>query len=104
MATAAPTDPASPTDRRTRVLMRGVVFAPSGAAMVWIRNISSEGALVTADDPLPAQCDVILKRGPIFAAARVTTSDRSGAGLEFYRQLDDQELASAHLPLPHRDD
>ena len=104
MASAAPSDTAPPKDHRTRVLMRGVLFAPAGAVMVWIRNISSDGAHVTADDPLPADCDVILKRGPIFAAARIASSDSTGAGLDFYRPLTDEELGSAHLPLPHRDD
>ncbi|MDL2340375.1 MAG: hypothetical protein QFB89_03515 [Pseudomonadota bacterium] len=104
MTIAAASAPAPNKEQRTRVLMRGVLFAPSGATMVWIRNISSDGAHVTADDPLPADCDVILKRGPIFAAARVKSSDRSGTGLDFYRSLTDEELNSAHLPLPHRED
>lgn len=104
MATAAAAANSPRREQRTRVLMRGIVFAPEGAAMVWIRDISSNGARVTADDPLPADCDVIFKRGPIFAAAHVTRSDRSGASLQFYRSLDDQALNSARLPLPHRDD
>ncbi len=104
MATAATDELAPRKDLRTKVLMRGVVFSPTGATMVWIRNISSDGAHVSGDDPLPADCDVILKRGPIFAAARITRSDRSGAGLQFYRHLNDDELSSARFPLPHRDD
>lgn len=104
MATAASSNLADRKEQRTRVLMRGVLFSPTGAAMVWIRDISRDGAHVTADDPLPADCDVILKRGPIFAAARITRSDRGGAGIEFYRHLEDDELTSARFPLPHRDD
>ena len=84
--------------------MRGMIFTPAGATNVLIRNISSNGARVSADDPPQAGCDIIFKRGPIFAAARVVDSDRSGASVQFYRPLADSELASAHLPLPHRDD
>ena len=101
----APT-PISTTRReqRTRVLMRGTIYAPSGAATVWIRDISSDGALVSADDPLPAGCDVIFKRGPIFAAAQIAWSKGNNSGVQFYRLLSDEELASAHLPLPNRPD
>ena len=89
---------------RKRVLMRGTVFTPSGAAVVWIRDISPTGALVSGDDPLPANCDVIFKRGPIFAAAHIAWSNDSGAGLNFYRNLAEFEIASAERPLPHRQD
>ena len=53
-------------------LLRGTLFTPHGAQTVWIRDISPSGALVTSEDRLPAGCDVILKRGSIFAAGRVT--------------------------------
>ena len=71
---------------------------------MWIRDISSDGALVSADDPLPPNCDVIFKRGPIFAAASVAWSKGRNSGVQFYRLLSDEELASAHLPLPNRND
>ena len=89
---------------RKRVLMRGTVFCPNGAHVVWIRDISSKGAMVSADDQLPQQCDVIFKRGQIFAAAHIRWSRDKLAEVEFYRQLKDCELESAALPLPNRED
>jgi hypothetical protein len=104
MATAIAQTHVGRADQRTRTFMRGTIFAPGGASNVLIRNISSNGARVTADDPLPTGCDIIFKRGPIFAAAHIVNSDSSGASVQFYRPLGDTELASARLPLPHRDD
>jgi hypothetical protein len=89
---------------RKRVLMRATVFTPQGAFVVWLRDISSSGALIAGDDRLPSNCDVIFKRGPLFAAARIVWSNDTGAGLEFYRNLSDCDVASAQLPLPNRDD
>ncbi len=89
---------------RKRVLMRGTVFAPSGAHVVWIRDLSTKGALVSADDPLPENCDVIFKRGPIFAAAQIAWSKDKHAGIEFYRELPEEHLSLASLPLPNRHD
>lgn len=94
------------TDRkneRKRVLLRATVFTPRGAYAVWLRDISSSGALVAGKDRLPGDCDVIFERGPLFAAARVVWSNDTGAGLEFYRNLSDRDLASVELPLPSRD-
>lgn len=104
MATAAADFSPERREQRTRVLMRGTLFAPTGASVIWIRDISNEGALVQSDDPLPSGCDVIFKRGQIFAAAHVAWAKGKNAGIEFYRPLGNTELESAHLPLPHRDD
>src|SRR5215210_8333793 len=89
---------------RKRVLMRGTVYSPQGAHIVWIRDISNKGALIAADDRLPTDCDIIFKRGPIFAAGHIAWSNETGAGLKFYRDLADCDVAAAELPLPHRDD
>jgi hypothetical protein len=80
---------------RKRVLLRGTLFTPHGAQIVWIRDISPSGALVTSEDRLPAGCDVILKRAAIFAAARVIRSNEGGAEVTFYRNLDERDIASA---------
>jgi hypothetical protein len=104
MASAAKDDQAPRKGERRRVLMRGTVYTPDGAFMVWIRDISSKGALVAGDDPLPSGCDVIFKRGTIFAAAHIAWSNETGSGLKFYRDLADCEVASAELPLPNRRD
>jgi hypothetical protein len=104
MATVAKDFQPARKAERKRVLMRGTVFTPDGASAVWIRDISSTGALVAGADPLPVNCDVIFKRGPIFAAAHIAWSNETGAGLRFYRDLADCEVASAELPLANRDD
>ena len=79
-------------------------LAADTAFVVWLRDISSTGALIAGETRLPTDCDVIFKRGPIFAAAKVAWSNDTGAGLEFYRNLDKYEIASAELPLPNRED
>lgn len=83
---------------RKRVLLRGTLFTPHGAQTVWIRDISASGALVTSEDRLPAGCDVILKRGSIFAAAHIARSNDSGAEIAFYRELEERDIASAVQP------
>lgn len=103
MATAAK-DVQGRKGERRRVLMRGTVFSPDGAHVVWIRDISNDGALIVGDDRLPSDCDVIFKRGPIFAAGRIAWSNGTGAGVKFYRDLADCDVATAALPLPSRDD
>jgi hypothetical protein len=104
MATAAKDVQAARKGARRRVLMRGTVFGPNGAHIVWIRDISHDGALVSGDDRLPENCDVIFKRGPIFAAGHIAWANDTGAGIKFYRDLADCEVAAAALPLPNRDD
>ncbi len=104
MSTAARDVQAARSGERRRVLMRGTVYSPDGAHIIWIRDISNDGALVSGDDRLPSDCDVIFKRGPIFAAARIAWSNETGAGIKFYRDLADCDVASAELPLPSRDD
>jgi hypothetical protein len=104
MATMAKDVQAARKGERRRVLMRGTVFSPAGAHVVWIRDISSDGALVAGDDPLPNDCDVVFKRGSIFAAGHIAWSNETGAGIKFYRDLADCDVASAELPLPNRDD
>jgi hypothetical protein len=104
MATAAKEAQGARKGERRRVLMRGTLFGPHGAHVVWIRDISKGGALVAADDRLPTDCDVIFKRGPIFAAGRIAWSNETGAGLKFYRELADCDVATAILPLPNRED
>jgi hypothetical protein len=104
MATLAKDVQGARKGERRRVLMRGTVFTPTGAHVVWIRDISSDGALVAGDDPLPNDCDVIFKRGSIFAAGRIAWSNDTGAGIKFYRDLTDCDVAAAELPLPNRGD
>ena len=101
MATAAEDLQASRKGMRKRVLMRGTLFTPDGAYVIWIRDISTTGALVSCKDRLPTDCDVIFKRGPIFAAAHVAWVNDTGAGVKFFRDLSAEIVATAVLPLPH---
>jgi hypothetical protein len=100
MASAAPETQPPRTGPRKRVLMRGTLFAPDGAHEVWVRDVSATEALVSCKDRLPVGCDVILKRGSVFAAAQLAWSNETGAGLTFYRELRDDEVLAATLPLP----
>jgi hypothetical protein len=87
-----------PSDRsvlRSRVLLTGTLMTPAGAVAVRIRDISKAGAQIWAASGIPSNCDAILKRGSIFAAARVVRSGEQTVGLQFYRQLSDEEFASA---------
>jgi hypothetical protein len=103
MATVAKDVQAARKGERRRVLLRGTVFSPDGAHVVWVRDISTDGALVAGDDQLPTNCDVIFKRGPIFAAGHIAWSNDTGAGIKFYRDLAACDVAAAALPLPNRD-
>jgi len=89
------TGPAAASSRstqRTKVLMGGTLFTPDGARRVRIRDVSLSGVQVSADAPIPHNCDAIFRRGPIFVAARVVRSRGRDAGLEFYRELNPTEL------------
>lgn len=87
---------ARPADRR-RVLISGLLVTPAGDRRVMIRDISPTGAQVTCREKLPGSCDVLLKRGSLFVAARVTSADGDEAALRFYRELSDDEIERALL-------
>lgn len=79
---------------RTRVLMLATVVAPDGARQARVRDLSRSGAQLSLDGTLPVDSDVIFRRGPIFAAARVVWSNDGQAGISFYRDLLPDELDS----------
>ena len=87
MATAAHSIGRDRVQKRTRVLMTGILFTPNGVQKVRIRNISRGGAQVLTESAVPRGCDAIFKRGAIFAAVHVAWSDGHEVGLKFYRQL-----------------
>jgi hypothetical protein len=87
------------TTRRTRVLMTGTLLTPDCAHKVVIRDVSPTGAQVTAPDMIQGNCDAILKRGSLFAAARVAWSDGREAGIRFYRELSEEEIDSTFHPV-----
>ena len=86
------------TDRSAehrRVLIAGLLATPVGDRRVMIRDISPTGAQVTSREKLPTGCDVVLKRGSLFAAARVASVSGDEATLRFYRELSDDEIERA---------
>jgi hypothetical protein len=86
-------DTKSPPNAGKRVLMRGTLLSLHGEHAIWIKDISSGGAVVSSQDRLPANCDVVLKRGTIFVAGRIGPAGEGGASVSFYRELDDRELS-----------
>jgi hypothetical protein len=80
-----------------RVLISGVVVTPAGDRRVMIRDISPSAAQVTSRDKLPGNCDVLLKRGELFVAARVAEVSGEMARLYFYREISADEIERALL-------
>ena len=85
--------------RRTRVLMTGTLLTPQCAHKVVIRDVSPTGAQVTAPDMIQGNCDAILKRGSLFAAARIAWAEGREAGIRFYRELSEEEVDSTFHPV-----
>ena len=52
---------------------------------------------MTCREKLPGNCDVILKRGSLFAAARLDDVSGDEASLRFYRELSEEEIERALL-------
>jgi len=77
---------------RTRVLMTGVLVGRDGAQKVTIRDVSKSGAQIATRDRIGKGCDVLLSRGPMFAAAQVVWAKGAEAGLKFYRDLSPDEV------------
>ena len=73
-------------DRR-RVLMRAVLHCPQGTISVRVRDMSTAGARIVAQEVIPQNCDAIFKMGSIFIAARIVWGEGNQAGLRFYRHL-----------------
>ena len=73
--------------------MRATMISTEGAQTARIRDLTSSGAGIACDRPPEAGTDVILKRGDLFIAARVVWSDKTSAGLEFYREVQLDEVA-----------
>ncbi len=83
---------ANRAQKRKRVLMTVILFTPDGALKVRLRDLSSTGAHVVADIRMLSDCDALLKKGPLFVAARVVWTKDKEAGLKFYRELSDKEI------------
>jgi hypothetical protein len=77
------------------VLISGMLVTPAGDRRVMIRDISPTGAQLTCREKLPSNCDVLLKRGSLFAAARIAGVNGDEADLRFYRELSADEIERA---------
>jgi hypothetical protein len=99
VATAVKDIRRSRTASRKRVLMTGTLVTADGNQRVRIHDISATGAHVSSEGPLKTKVDVLLKKSSIAAAAWVAWSEEKSAGLKFYRELAQDELASIF----HRD-
>ena len=78
--------------KRARVLMTGLLMTPAGQKRVRIKDISRAGAQVASDEKIPAECDVLFKRGNLFAAGHVAWAADGEAGIRFYRELSPEEI------------
>jgi len=94
MATAAQEIRPPRTNNRKRVLMTGTLVSADGNQRVRIHDISATGAHVSSDGSMKAKVDVLLKKLPVSAAAWVAWTEDKSAGLKFYRELAEDELAS----------
>ena len=79
---------------RTRVLLAGTLFAPDMAHRVKIRDVSAGGAQLVSDDAVQSGCDAVFRRGSLFVACRIVWATGRHAGVSFYRELSQEELAS----------
>ena len=77
---------------RTKVLMSGVLLTPAGAQKVTLRDISRTGAHLVGTKDVPTDCDAIFRRDSLFAAARVSWVRGGEVGLQFYRELEPEEI------------
>ena len=91
MSMHAPVEPPR-RSKRARVLMTGVLMTPAGQRRVTIKNISRTGAQVASDEKIPEDCDVLFKRGNLFAAGRIAWVAKGEAGIRFYRELSPEEI------------
>ena len=78
----------------TRVLISCELLTPINTVRVTLRDISKTSAHVIGARTVPADCDAILRRGPLFAAVRVVSVKDNEAQLKFYRQLSLDEIGA----------
>ena len=80
---------------RKRVLMVASLVTCDGSKRVRIRDFSNKGAQVVLESGEVQQCDVLLKRGDLCAAARVAWIKGDEVGLTFYREISARDLAAS---------
>ena len=73
---------------RDRVLLGATLLSPTGSHRVRVRDFSSTGCQIVADETLPSGVDAMFQRADLFVAARIVWSDGKEAGLKFYREVE----------------
>ena len=86
-------EPARRTARK-RVLMVASLVTCDGSKRVRIRDFSNKGAQVVLEAGEVQQCDVLLKRGDLCAAARIAWIKGDEIGLTFYREISAAEMTA----------
>ena len=86
-------EPARRTARK-RVLMVASLVTCDGSKRVRIRDFSNKGAQVVLESGEVQQCDVLLKRGDLCAAARIAWIKGDEVGLTFYREISAAEMTA----------
>jgi hypothetical protein len=74
--------------------MTATLIGPDGSQPARVNELTASGARIGYGRSVRPGTDVIFKRGDTFAAARVVWSDEQGAGLEFYRPLEELQIAA----------
>lgn len=69
--------------RRAQVYMSGELVVGAKTLKVTIRDISANGALVIAEEPLAENSRIELKRGSLCASGHVAWAHDRNAGLKF---------------------
>jgi len=72
---------------RKRVLLKATLVTIDGQQDVRVTDINSTGARVEWDRVIPADEDLIFRRGSTFVAARVAWSKSKDGGIQFYREF-----------------
>lgn len=86
-------EPARRTARK-HVLMTGTLITCGGTQRVRIRDYSTKGAQVIIENGIDPDCDVLLKRGDLCAAAHIAWIKSEDVGLTFYRPVSREDFAA----------
>ena len=85
--------------RRSNLLMQATVETTDRAFCVTLRNLSSNGARVEADQ-LPCEgANLLFRKGELAVAGRIIWSRGRQAGIQFERKLD-PDVVLNHVPAP----
>jgi hypothetical protein len=78
--------------KRARVLLAAKLETNSGEIEARLRDLSQKGALVECLQVPPVGSEVVFVRGSTRVPARVAWAGTDRIGLEFHREIDEQEV------------